>query len=374
MKIAIVLGHELPFPPEKGGGVNSLLLGLCKGLVDLGHQVTAYSPSVKDRPDIEILSGVKHVRVKGANRRNNNIHNFIVGIPYFLRVRNIMEECDILSSHLLHGFLFTNFFTKAKVITHTIHRDPKRFLYLFTKVDRLYTATDSVTEETMKLIPLFNNKVKTIYNCVDYSEYLIQKDRIKDGMIRFLFVGRFSKDKGLKVFIEAFCSVAIHSTNIYFKTVGPMIKEFGGDEELVKEMKSLVKSQVLEDRVIFGEPIFDRKKLDALIQEFDIIVLPSIEGETLNMSILECNRLGRALLISDLPANKPLNIEGETGFFAKVNNQNSWETKIQEIATDVDKVALMGKKAYLYGRNNFSVEKIASNYINDFEYLLSVKP
>lgn len=372
MRISFVLGHELPFPPNKGGGVNSLLMGLCNSLVKLGHDVSAYSPAVTDRPDTEIIDGVRHIRVRGTERRKNNYQNVLAGIPYALRVKQALQECDILSCHLLHGFLFSKT-KKAKIITHTIHRDPKRFLYLFSFIDRIYTGSDAVMSDAIKMFPSLSKKLKTIYNCVSFLDYPNPIPSDQNKTVPFLFVGRFSKDKGLGSFIPAFCKAAEQDKRITFKAIGPMTATEGGDEFFVKEMKNVVQSRGLAERIEFCEPIFDREKLDEVIKECSVVVLPSIGGETLNMSILECMRLGKALLISDLPANRPLNIDEKTGFFAKTSDADDWTDRILEIASDTDRINEFGYNAYHYGKNTFSCEQIAARYIEDFEDLIKAK-
>lgn len=372
MKISFVLGHELPFPPENGGGVNSLLFGLCKGLVKLGHEVTVYSPAAAEKPNLEYKDGIKHIRLKGTHKRQNNLKNVAFGMPYAFRVLRALEDCDILSCHLWHGFLFS-YSSKKKVISHTIHRDPKKFLLLFSKMDRIYAGSEAVTIDAKKVVPTLSSKFKTVFNCVEFENYPLPDYRKRDGLIKFLFVGRFSEDKGLESFIRAFISVAAIKSNITFTTIGPMTPQGGGNPDFVAKMQKEVQMNSLTERIIFKEPIFDRVQLDNVIKDHDVIVLPSIGGETLNMSILECMRLGRALLISDLPANAPLNIEGKTGLFAKRNDVSSWSSSINDIASDVERIEEFGRNAYLYGKNTFSTEKIASEYVRDFELQIKHK-
>ena len=372
MKISFVLGHELPFPPAKGGGVNSLLAGLCKAFASLGHDVTAYSPMVPGRPNFEVLDGVRHVRVKGAERRTHNLVNVAAGIPYALRVSRIIEPCDVLSCHLWHGFLFTRF-SRARVVTHTIHRDPKKFLLLFAMFDRIYSGSEAVTADATRVVPLLASKCRTVYNAVDFAGYINPLPRLPDGQVRFLYVGRFSVDKGLESFITGFSEAAARHTGIRFKSVGPMTAQEGGDEALVHRMRALVEARGLTDRVEFAEPIYDRHVLDKAISAADVVVLPSIGGETLNMSILECMRLGRAFLISDLPANAPLIIEGETGFWARAGDSADWAARILELASDPARLQRFGEAAYRYGQKKFSCENIAKEYLNDFDVMLFSK-
>jgi glycosyltransferase involved in cell wall biosynthesis len=370
MKITFALGHELPFPPDKGGGVNSLLEGLCKALATLGHDVTAYSPSTPGRPDLEIRDGVRHVRVRGTSRRPRNFLNVLAGVPYALRLAWALEPCDVFSGHLWHGFFFS-LFKRARVVTHTIHRDPKRYLLLFALLDRIYSGSDTVTEAATRVVPLLADKCRTIYNAVDFTGYAIPSSKPRDGKVRFLFIGRFSADKGLDTFIPAFCDAAKHQSDIFFKSVGPITAGEGADESLVTRMRMLVDQRKLSNRVDFMPPIYDRVALDTLIHESDVVVLPSVGGETLNMSILESMRIGRALLISDLPANSPLLKEGLTGLFACAGDQSNWSDRILEISRDHDRLERFGVAAYHYGREHFSCEHIAQEYVQDFEALLA---
>jgi len=369
MKIAFVLGHELPFPPRGGGGVNSLLHSLTKALVKIGHDVTAYSPSSPGYKDIEFIDGVKHIRLKGATRNANTIKNIISGLPYVLRVRSAIEPCDVLSCHLLTTFLLTNH-QNAKVVTHTIHRDPKRYLYLFRLVDRIYSGSDAVTDDAKKLVPNLAVKMKTVYNCVDMENYnCSMATRNRD--FAFLYVGRFSRDKGIETMIRAFIDLAKKYPNIRLETVGPQTAEMGAEPDFVASMRELIDNVGLMNRIKICEPIFDRKLLDEKIASADIVCLPSLGGETLNMAVLECARLSKPLIVSDLPANRPLVHDGLNGFFAKAGDVNDWSRVMQKTFELSDTAYRdMGLASFQYVANNFSSEIIAKRYVEDFTLLL----
>jgi len=368
MKIQFVLGHELPFPPAKGGGVNSLLDGLTVTLAKAGHEVVAYSPCVENRPDEEVIQGVRHIRLRGAARSPNNLLNFLKGIPYALHVAFKMEKGDVVSCHMLHGFFYT-WWRKSKIVTHTIHRDPKLFLKLFSKMDRIYAGTDSIVNEAKVILPEMASLFKVIYNCVDFSYYTSPTPLPSRLEVVFLFVGRFSRDKGLDILIKAFCQAAKKNQKIRLKTLGPMTAEGGADEGLIAEMEDIVQREGLKERVEFCPPVFTRSEIDAAIRDSEVVCLPSVGGETLNMSVIESMRVGRALLISDLPANAPLCKHSETGLFAKCESVQDWEAKILEIAEDRKRMDLMGRNIYAYGYNKFSSGQIAEEYIADFSAL-----
>lgn len=370
MEIAIIVGHELPFPPTRGGGAHSLLDSISKEMVKRGHSVTVFSPLMENEIRNELLFGVKHVRVKGFPRNQNHLFNFFLGLIYFFRVVRKLEKYDVINSHLLQGFLLP-FFTKKTFITHTIHRDPKSFIKLFKSVDRIYAGTDSIVDEAKLKFPSLKEKFKTIYNGISFEGFGNPITRKRDGKIKYLFIGRFSEDKGLDSFIHGFVLAAKENPDIYFNSVGPMTDNESGEEKLVKKLEKIVIENELQDRITFNPPIYDKDLLMHYVKTQDVVVLPSIFGETLNMSIIECTRVGKAFLITDLAANTPLIEDGHNGFFVKVGDSEDWKNKILELSDDISLIEKFGRNSYLFGLSKFSIRKIVDEYIKDYERNIS---
>lgn len=368
MNISFALGHELPFPPSRGGGVNSLLESLCWAFVAEGHSVTAYSPSEQGRPPQENLDGVTHIRIKGSRRRTHNLFNALCGLPYALALRARLEPCDILSCHMLHSFIFSSI-KAARAVTHTLHRDPKRFLPLYGRLDRIYTGSEAVSAQARLLAPGLAMKVRTVHNCVDFRGYEPSRPD-PSPILRFIFVGRFSEDKGVEILLRAFAAAARHQPNIHLSFVGPLEAKDGGDERLVEKCRAYLVAERLSAQIEISPPIFDRARLDERILASDVVCLPSVRGETLNMSIIESMRLGKCLLISDLPANAPLVESGVNGWFAKAGDEADWTQRILQLAARRDQVAEFGVNSYHYGLKAFSAARIARDYVDDFTELL----
>lgn len=372
MKISFVLGHELPFPPSKGGGVNSLLNGLSIALVKKGNEVTVYSPLFNDADSVEIIDDVKHIRVPGASKKDGNIRNVMAGFPYAIRVREALKPCDVLTCHLWQGFLFSGL-RRARVLTHTIHRDPKKALLFFSFFDRIYAASEDIIERAGTVVPSLKSKMLTVHNCVDFYGYDYVRPSSHDNEVRFLYIGRFSADKGLESFIKGFCQISSRNPRIRFIAIGPKTKESGGEPEFLEKMIAFVEESKCANRVEFLGPVYSRAALDSHIASSDVIVLPSIGGETLNMSILESMRIGRALLISDLAANRPLIDPGKTGLLVRAGEDTDWARQIEGISSNRELLHQFGHQAYKYGKAHFSTENIATQYLQDFENLLSLK-
>jgi glycosyltransferase involved in cell wall biosynthesis len=368
MEISFALGHELPFPPSRGGGVNSLLESLCHALAADGHEVTAYSPLGEGKPSRESSNGINHVRLKGAPRKKSNLFNALCGVPYALALRSALKQCDVLSCHMLHSFIFSGT-KRARVVTQTLHRDPKFFLGVYQGLDRIYTGSEAVSQQARLAAPALAEKVQTIHNCVDFKGYTLPSAN-PGTVLRFIFVGRFSEDKGVETLIRAFAAAAHKDPNIQLSLVGPTEAKDGGDERLVEKCRAFIVSENLANRIAIEPPIFDRARLDERIRASDVVCLPSVRGETLNMSIIESMRLAKCLLISDLGANAPLVKTGINGLFAKTGDEADWTAQILHLAANRDKVAEFGVNSFHYGLETFSSTRIARDYVRDFGELI----
>ena len=308
------------------------------------------------------------LELKGAGRNSVRLFNAARGLPYALKVQSILATCDILSCHFLHSFLFS-FTKKAGAVTHTLHRDPKRFLFLYAHLDRIYTGSEAVSSQARLVAPLLAEKVRTIYNCVDFRGYE-PSFPAPNPTLRFIFVGRFSGDKGVDVLIHAFAAAVQKEPQIHLSLVGPLESKDGADEDLVERCRSYIRNQNLSPHIEILPPVFDRKLLDRQILESDVVCLPSVRGETLNMSIIESMRLGKCLLISDLPANAPLVKPGFNGFFAKAGDEADWTRQILHLASTRHEIAQLGANSFQYGLETFSVDRIAREYVADFQELV----
>jgi glycosyltransferase involved in cell wall biosynthesis len=269
---------------------------------------------------------------------------------------------------MLHSFLYSSI-PRARVVTHTVHRDPKPFLTLFRGLDRIYTGSDAVSAQARAVVPALADKVRTVHNCVDFRGHELPAPT-KSPVLRFIFVGRFSEDKGVDILIRAFIEAAKIEPAIHLSLVGPIEARDGGDERLVEKCRTFIETEGMKERIEIEAPIFDRAGLDARIRKSDVVCLPSVRGETLNMSVIESMRLAKCLLVSDLPANVPLVRPEHNGLFARTGIETDWTRKILHLSANRERVAEYGENSYRYGLETFSAARIARDYIADFNHLL----
>ncbi len=122
----------------------------------------------------------------------------------------------------------------------------------------------------------YQGEYRVMPNGVDFPRGRATDDMVKElnnsydipeGIPLYLFVGRLMKYKGLPIIIEAMNILSQKGMDFRMVFIGG-----GADEE---EMKALVQSYGIENKVIFTGPIHDREKLRAWNTRADLFLFPS---------------------------------------------------------------------------------------------------
>ena len=370
LRINLVLGHQIPFPPVRGGGTNNLVWMLAKQF-SRNNNVVAYSPSAPGLPEHEIDSlGIEHFRRPGLPVHPNVWRDNLQALPYTMRIWPLLEPADVTSFHTPFSFLLRHK-PHLGVCTHTIHRTPKWILKLHTNLDRIYCGSHAVVEQARIISPRAAPKLKAIHNCIDMPEHMPPTALVEP--LTFLYLGRFARDKGLESLIRGFLAVAPYYPSMRLRTIGPQSANEGANVEFLSEMQTLVKKNPNCAQVSLEPSIYDRGKLFAQIEQAAVFCLPSLGGETFSMAALEAMAKAKALLVSDFGPMREMVEHGRNGYIAKAGDVAAWTTAIDYLAKNQHLIPEMGRQSFERARAEFSSEKIAQEYLADFRFLIRQK-
>jgi glycosyltransferase involved in cell wall biosynthesis len=87
------------------------------------------------------------------------------------------------------------------------------------------------------------------------------------------------------------------------------------------------------------------------------------------MAILEAMSIKKPVLVSDFPPMIEAVEHLKTGYISKVANEDSLKEGIEYFSANKEKINSMGEAAYNKLLNEFTVDKIADTYLNDFEIM-----
>jgi glycosyltransferase involved in cell wall biosynthesis len=285
------------------------------------------------------------------------------------RVMNKLEPGDVTLFNTFFSFVVKN--KKCGVRSSTLHRTPKKILkYYWKNYDRIYAGSRAVIDQAQAICGTMSN-AKFIYNCINISEMNPEiKDYSKVKGLEFLYVGRFVWDKGLEFLIKGFEKSLEQFPENKLVFLGPKTNEQGADGSFFSRMKEYINYKKLNDKIMFADPIFDKKKLYKIISQADVFTVPTISGETFSMAILEGMALAKPVLTSDFPPMIEAIDHKINGYVSRVKDASSLADGIAFFTKNKKKMPEY-QKAALEKVNNFSVEKIAQEYIDDFRILIN---
>ena len=121
--------------------------------------------------------------------------------------------------------------------------------------------------------------------------------------IRFLFIGRIMKEKGVDELFEVAERICKENSNVFFDIVGPM------EDDYKDKVQSLVDNNVIN---YYGY----QEDVKPFIQRCHCFVLPSYHEGMAN-TLLEAAAMGRPLITSDIHGCKEAVVENLNGFVCK---------------------------------------------------------
>jgi len=297
MKIALVCPASLP--ATQFGGIVFLSIDLAREFSELGHDVTIYTSDLdfangptkfnKSLPRLEKFEKFK------INRTHTwfSVKLYFVNPDIYKQIKN--DNPDIIHTIGLRSFqsLMAWFVSKKTNIplvisdqggltTHPFLKQSGIFFKIIYKIQNFFikciisdsSAISAANEYEKEIFLTFNKnlKIKIIRNGVNLKTLVSQEDfkqKYKIDNKFILFVGRFSKSKGIETLLHA-CSIIkneLKSQNISLVIMGV---DFGYQDEMLK----LISMLKLDDSVVvIKNP--PRDDVIAAYEQSEFLVLPS---------------------------------------------------------------------------------------------------
>lgn len=244
-----------------------------------------------------------------------------------LQIRNYLVENRIDIVHLFNGKAIVNGILAAeplpvKIVLYRGYAgninwyDPSAyFKYLHPRVDKIFCNSIGVEEHLHK--QLFFDRKKTItinkgHNVDWYSGYQPCDIRKELGLAPNTFllinVSNNRKMKGIPYLLKAFNKIPAGL---------PVHLLIAGRNMQTKQNIEIIKQGDKSDKIHF---LGFRKDVLNIVAASDVFVLPSIKGESITKSVIEAMSLGVAPVITDIPGNRELVIDEESGLVVPVRN------------------------------------------------------
>lgn len=391
MKICII---NTFYYPNMIGGAEVCVVKLAEKLSKSGKEVHVICTGYKD--EVEVINDVIVHRIKIKNfyspiewKNNNNLNPLALSLYKLMDIYNLFNynllknkiediKPDVVHVNNLYGFsvIIWSVLKKMKIPwIQTVHdygllksnegivNKLKEKLYrkLSEKVD-LVTAPSEFTLNKFKERKFFiNAKLQVVNNGIDINyDYLknevSRKKRviISKEKIKFVFLGRLEKVKGIVNLIEAFKNIKCNNIELII----------AGKGTLQNDVKLLAES----DSRIHYVGFLNEIEINKLLKESDVLIIPSLWEEPFGMVILEAYKFGIPVIGSNKGGIPEVIDNYKTGRLFNPENKNELVDLIYYFNEKENILNMMENCIMQVEKFNFDIK--CREYINLYDYIV----
>lgn len=173
--------------------------------------------------------------------------------------------------------------------------------------------------------------------------------------VKFLFIGRLLKEKGIHEFVQAVKLVKKKYPDTQFTVLGAIDQHNLGALQQT-ELDTLISSHIIQ----YPGHVSNIKDW---IVDSHVFVLPSYR-EGVPRSTQEAMAIGRAVITTDVPGCRETVIDGVNGFLVPKWNPEALAEKMIYFIENPEKIQVMGAESYKIAVEKFDAEKVNQRLVN----------
>jgi glycosyltransferase involved in cell wall biosynthesis len=177
--------------------------------------------------------------------------------------------------------------------------------------------------------------------------------------IKFLFIGRLLKEKGIHEFVQAAKLVKEKYPETEFTVLGAI------DDENLGALSEAELNQLIQTNIIHYPGHVSN--VSDWIAENHIFVLPSYYREGVPRSTQEAMAIGRAIITTDVPGCRETVVDGVNGFLVPKWNPEALADKMIYFIENPGQVSLMGAASYEIAKEKFDANVVNKRLIKFLE-------
>lgn len=278
------------------------------------------------------------------------------------------EKIEILHTHhrmaSVYGAILKMIFPKLQLLytAHNVFYNKKLSTRFGLKSSSIVAVGNNVKQNLIEYFSVDPEKIQVIYNAVEEGERCNSNPRLsewkKQDEILVGLIGRLSEQKGVDVFLEAFCKA---------KKEEPRLKGvIIGDGEMREEIEEIIiRMGFQNDIYMMGY----QKDVTSLIEQLDFAVMPS-RWEGFPLTPIELFSVGKTLIGSDIGGINEIVQNNVNGILVPQNDSDAFAKAILDLANDKTKRERMERAGMEYYKKYVDYDKFMEQYISVYESLI----
>ena len=192
---------------------------------------------------------------------------------------------------------------------------------------------------------------------VNTNRFIPDKKKREDKLIRFLFIGRLMKEKGIEEYLYVADKITKEYANVEFQILGPF-------EE--NQYKAIIGNNMNLNIKYLGISADVRNE----IKEVDCIVNPSYH-EGMSNVLLEGASMGKPLIASNIPGCMEIIEDGHNGYLFNVKSSESLQEKLVKfIDLDINEKDIMGQNSRMKIIKEFDRKIVINEYVKSIKNII----
>lgn len=352
------------------GGLYNFRKELVEKLIERGYQVVISAP-INEESSFFIDIGCRYIETPINRRGINPVTDFKLFIKYIDIIKT--EKPDIVLTYTIKPNIYgglacrllkipyianitglgtsienKGLISKISLFLYKIGLKDAGCVFFQNQANSRFFINKNIVNNKIRLIPGSGVNLEQ-HKFEDYPE--------SDDVIRFLFIGRIMKSKGVNELLEASEKIKSKYPNVEFHLVGGM------EEDYTQKLNELESKGIIK---------YHGRQIDVhpFIKDSHAIINPSYH-EGMSNVLLESASTGRPVLASDIPGCRETFDEGISGYKFNVKNVDSLiETIIKFIKLPYDEKKKMGVAGRLKMESEFDRNIVVNEYLDAIESIL----
>jgi len=307
----------------------------------------------------------------------------ILNIKTYHNPLNIMKLAILIRNHKFHivhthGYYASTigrisaFLARTPIIVthvHTTYWDFKKHHLKIEKVlswitDRIICCSNAIKEFVVFNEKISPHKITKIYNGVPrfQKRTKIAQNINSSQVVQIVVVASLVENKGHKTMLDALSKILKNHNNVKLNIVG--------DGPLRSELSNYAKKLAIDDHTEFHGIV---RNIQNIIENCDIIVLPTVKREGLGMAIIEGMCLAKPIVASNIGGIPELVENGVNGYLVPPGDSNSLTEKIEILINNKELLNQMGIEGEKKFRQKFTASTMIKKIDKLYDLLLEKK-
>jgi glycosyltransferase involved in cell wall biosynthesis len=222
---------------------------------------------------------------------------------------------------------------------------------------RASTTNIAISNHVLRRQNLPNSK--TIYYGIEDRPFLTGREQKENsGTMCFAYVGRFSPEKGIPVFLKAISLLKNEGFDFKVKLVG--------DGTQRAEIEKILHSEAIADRVAMTG--FQRgDALSQVMEDVSAVVMPSVCEETAGLAAIEQMMRGRLVIASDIGGLAE--VVGNAGFLSPAGDAEALAECMKQVIQEPGLIETLGKIARARALDLFQSSRMVDEHATVYRRL-----